>query len=131
MSELLRSSDDWYWSSEFAVSDELPEFDLTAESPAVNIETALGRLVLHWGNTKLFTFTEKWSHMDHIYHQAPGLEQPVYMFEADQELTDVLFEHNFMHIFSPFPTRTDMEMYHSYLRGDEFIEDIGKRLTNE
>lgn len=129
VSEIIRPSDDWYWTSEFAVPDELPQFDIQVESPGRSIETQIGRVVLHYGNTQIYTHSERWDFLDHIYFSEKDTQ--LYLFDPDEELMDTLFENEFKHSFSPYPSPNDLEAYYDYLRGRDPIEKVAKKILEK
>lgn len=118
--------ENWYWESEFAASDELPDMEVTVPSPLVKVQCALGDLALNYANTRLYTFNSDWKHLNHIYHMPESTA--IYMFDSPEELMDELFEQEFKHIFSPFPEYMDLEAYHQYVRGEDPIEEVARKL---
>lgn len=117
--------------AEFKLEDGLPDIELEIETPQIRVQCALGELALLHVNTHVYTFSEKWEHMNHVYHRRGKQIEPVYLFDMPQDLMDELFENEYRHTFSPYPLEMDIIAYHDYLRGSDPIERVTDRLLEK
>lgn len=134
-----------FFAAEFEVADEMPEWIL----PDVKgIEaTIMGeKIILSRTNTMIFDFDwidvdgfkMNFDHMSHIYiHRGDG-KQPFWHMKPEDEKGQNewnKFANMLVNIdctyYSGIPRELDFEQYGTFMRGDEPIEDIIKRILDE
>lgn len=66
-------------------------------------------IVLHYGNTKLRFFSDRFAFMNHLEYR--NEEGELGGFVVPKELTDALMDKEFPYAFDFYPTKSDIEWY--------------------
>lgn len=92
---------------------ETPEYDnegrLIIVSPSVEVETLRGPVLLHWGNTKVRLFPDKYDYLNHIEYRDD--EGDLCGIAASLQFMTELMDNNFPYEYSPVPDPNTEEWY--------------------